>query len=71
MDAYCSCPIVDFHDGDLGPPVDGLRLLIVVASVVPGVELFSLHGLSSPEKQLGGPSWQIQSAKAPTKIRVT
>jgi hypothetical protein len=54
MDAYCSCPIVDFHDGDLGPPVDGLRLLIVVASVVPGVELFSLHGLSSPEKQLGG-----------------
>jgi hypothetical protein len=25
---------------------------------------------SSPEKQLGGPSWLIQSAKAPTKIHV-
>jgi hypothetical protein len=39
MDAYCNCPIVDFCYGALGPPVDGLRLFIVVADVVPSAEL--------------------------------
>jgi hypothetical protein len=45
MDAYCSCPTDDFRDDELGAPVDGLRLPVVVAGVVPGVELFSLHDL--------------------------
>jgi hypothetical protein len=66
MDAYCNCPIVDFHDG--------LRLFIVVAGVVPGAEL-SLppwfgphlrtnlevhHGRSNFQRLLLRSAWRIE-----------